>query len=249
MDTEHEANKIGRVDWSSLSTGDKDLYCTYTDVYLNDIEVPKEDICCKDVNCNDVNHIIYSLEVFFSRVIEVSTTASYITNDVLYNRLYCLEDEDLEVIWVKVMPKRLPRTISCILVACVYYTQHTDCRQMRDHLIIGIDSVIRKHPQCGVIVTGVFNQLNDNFLKSHYSFVQIVNVGTRGHAVLDKIWTNIKNVYMHPVTIAELDTSDHNMVLLKPIDKVPGSTGSVTRYRIVTPKSCMRSTISTVLIN
>ena len=59
-----------------------------------------------------------------------------------------------------------------------------------------------------------------------------MNVGTRGNAVLDKIWTNIKNVYMHPVTIAELGTSDHNMVLLKPIEKVPGSTGSVTRVLI-----------------
>ena len=34
--------------------------------------MPKEAICCKDVNCNDVNHI-YSLEVFYSRVIEVLT--------------------------------------------------------------------------------------------------------------------------------------------------------------------------------
>ena len=34
--------------------------------------MPKEAICCKDVNCNDVNHI-YSHEVFYSRVIEVLT--------------------------------------------------------------------------------------------------------------------------------------------------------------------------------
>ena len=46
---------------------------------------------------------------------------------------------------------------------------------------MGIDTMIRKHPECGVIITGDFNQLNDNFLKVHYRFVQVVNVVTRGH--------------------------------------------------------------------
>ena len=103
---------------------------------------------------------------------------------------------------------------------------------MREHIIKSIDAVIRKHPDCGIIITGDFNQLNDNFLKTHYRFVQIVNVGTRGNSVLDKIWTNMDNVYMSPVTLSELGTSDHNMVLLKPGSSLPRSTGSVTRVTI-----------------
>ena len=99
----------------------------------------------------------------------------------------------------KVMPKRLPRTVSCILIA---YTQQTDYLKMREHIITSIDAIIRKHPDCAIVVTGDFNQLNDNFLKTHYRFVQIVNVGTRGNAVLDKIWANIDNVYMSPVTLS-----------------------------------------------
>ena len=130
------------------------------------------------------------------------------------------------------MPKRLPRTVSCILIACIYYTQQTDYLKMREHIITSIDAVIRKHPDCGIIVTGDFNQLNDNFLKTHYPFVQIVNVGTRGNAVLDKIWANMDNVFMSPVTLSELGTSDHNMVLLKPGISLPGSTGSVMRVTI-----------------
>ena len=58
---------------------------------------------------------------------------------------------------------------------------------MRYYLIMGIDTMIRKHPECGVIITGDFNQLNDTFLKVHYRFVQVVNVVTRGQATLDKI--------------------------------------------------------------
>ena len=132
-----------------------------------------------------------------------------------------------------IMPKRLPRTVSCILIACIYYTQQTVYLKMRGHIITSLDTVIRKHPVCGIIVTGDFIQLNDNFLKRHYRVVQIVNVGTRGNAVLDNIWTNMENVYMSPVTLSELGTSDHNVVLLKPGSSLPRSTGSVMRVTIV----------------
>ena len=100
------------------------------------------------------------------------------------------------------------------------------------NILLQVDAVIRKHHDCGIIITGGFNQLNDNFLKTHYRFVQIVNVGTRGNAVLDTIWTNMDNVYMSPVTLSELGTSDHNMVLLKPGSRLPRSTGSVMRVTI-----------------
>ena len=69
---------------------------------------------------------------------------------------------------------------------------------------MGIDMMIGKHPECGVIITGDFNKLNDNFLKVHYRFVQVVNVVTRGQATLDKIWTNMNGFYSTPVSISEL---------------------------------------------
>ena len=112
--------------------------------------------------------------------------ACYIRNDLMYKRLNDMEVHDLEVMWIKVMPKLL-----CILVACLYYTPKTKHLKIRDHLITNIDTVLRKHPECGVIITGDFNQLQDNFMKTHYRFIQIVNVVTRGQTILDKIWTNM----------------------------------------------------------
>ena len=100
----------------------------------------------------------------------------------MYYILLELEDELLEVLWIKVMPKRLPRKLSCILVGCL---------QMREHVIMGIDTVTRKHPACGVVLIGDFNQFKDNFCVSHYRFVQMVNMLTRGDAILDKIWINM----------------------------------------------------------
>ena len=127
--------------------------------------------------------------------------ACYIRNDIEYNRLRELEDEMLEVLWIKVMPRRLPRKFSCILVGCLYYTHHTDFLQMREHVITGIDTVTRKHPDCGVVLIGDFNQFNDKFLVSHYRFVQMVNILTRGDAILDKIWTNMAELYSPPLSI------------------------------------------------
>ena len=166
--------------------------------------------------------------------------ACYVRNDVLYKRLDSLEVPELEVIWIKIKPTQLPRKVSCILVACVYYTHHTDYSQMRYHLIMGMIRMIRKHPECGVIITGDFNQLNDNFLKVHYRFVQVVNVVTRGQATLDKIWTNMDGFYSTPVSISELGTLDHCMVLWKPDRGSPDIRGNMTR---VTDGSIRKSRI------
>ena len=115
--------------------------------------------------------------------------ACYIRHDLKYKRLNDMEVDDLEVMWIKAMPKKTPRKCSCILVACLYYTTKT--LKIRDHLITSIETVMRKHPDCGVIITADFNQLRNNFMKTHYRFVQVVNVVTRGQAILGKIWTNI----------------------------------------------------------
>ena len=121
--------------------------------------------------------------------------ACYIRNDLMYKRLNDMEVHDLEVMWIKVMPKKTPRKFSCILVACLYYTPKTEYLKIRDHLITNIDTVMRKHSEYGVMITGDFNQLRDNFMKTHYRFFQVVNVVTCGQAILDKIWTNMEEVY------------------------------------------------------
>ena len=46
--------------------------------------------------------------------------ACYVKNDVLYTRIVELEDQSFEVLWLKLMPKKLPRAFSCIILACMY---------------------------------------------------------------------------------------------------------------------------------
>ena len=90
--------------------------------------------------------------------------ACYIRNDLMYKRLNDMEFHDLEVMWINVMPKKMPRKFSCILLACIYYyTPKTDYLKIRDQLITNIDTEMRKHPECGVIITSDFNQLPVNY--------------------------------------------------------------------------------------
>ena len=52
--------------------------------------------------------------------------ACYIRNSFMYKSLSNLEEKHLEVIWLKIMPKKLSRKFSCILIACIgslYFTQ------------------------------------------------------------------------------------------------------------------------------
>ena len=76
--------------------------------------------------------------------------ACYVNNDVLYTRIVELDDQR--------MPKKLPRAFSCIILACMYHPPGA---------IIGVDSMVRKHPNCSVLLTGDFNQLNDKLFLKH----------------------------------------------------------------------------------
>ena len=217
----------------SLSTEKRDELQAIVDLYYNVSIVCITETWFKEyIGDENVSLYGYNLERKDRTHCHAGGVACYVRNDVVYKRLDSLEVPELEVIWIKIMPTKLPRKFSCILVACVYYTQHTAYSQIRYHLIMGIDTMIRKHPECGVIITGDVNQLNDNFLKVHYRFVQVVNVVARGQATLDKIWTNMNGFYSTPVSISELGTSDHCMVLWKPDRGSPDIRGNVTRVTV-----------------
>ena len=158
--------------------------------------------------------------------------ACYFKHNLQYIIIIALENPSLEVIWIQIMPKLLPRKLSCIILACMYHPPGSDSGLMREHIINGIDSVARTHPECGVIVMGEFNHFKDNFIKTHYRYIQIVKGPTRWQSLLDKVWTNMYLVYDSPIILSELGSSDHNIVLLKPCYGNALDTGS--RLRVTT---------------
>ena len=141
----------------------------------------------------------------------------FIKCELPYTRLIELENDQFKVLWVRVRPFKMPRKFSCIIFVCLYHPPDADSNAMRDYLIHSIDSVLRKYPESGIVISGDFNQLRDSFLRTHYRFKQVVQAPTRGLAILDKLWTNMYDMYEVPYVLPQLGTSDHNVILWKPI--------------------------------
>ena len=84
------------------------------------------------------------------------------------------------------------------------------------NLITCLDIVLRRSPDCGIILSGDFNHFNDSFLSTHYGYEQLGKAATRNRAILDKMWSNMSPVYGCPTVLDGEGISDHKMVLLVP---------------------------------
>ena len=229
-----------KLDELQAVAGINDVSCIcVTETWFSDY-VPEESIALSGYSCERRDRT-------FRRG---GGVACYIRESVQYDRMSDLDHDIHEVLWVRLCPQRLPRRFSCIVVGCLYHPPDADDVTMQEYLITSLDSILRKHPECGIILMGDFNQLRDNFIKTHYAYRQIVSKPTRNNAILDKIWTNMDKVYNCPISLSPLGTSDHNMVLASPCNHSPLETGSilhtVTRRMGLTEKIAFADQLSQV---
>ncbi len=119
--------------------------------------------------------------------------AFYIKSNLRCKRRQDLEGP-LEIIWVRICAKFMPRKCPYIVMGSMYHPPDSDNRQMRDYLSSCIDSIFQKQPDAGILIMGDFNRLHDGFM-SHYGFKQVVSGATRHSATLDKIFTNVSELY------------------------------------------------------
>ena len=64
-----------------------------------------------------------------------------------------------EILWFHLRPTRLPRGVSCLIVAVVYHPPGADDNSIRHHLFHSLVLVESKFPNCGIIVAWDFNCL------------------------------------------------------------------------------------------
>ena len=124
--------------------------------------------------------------------------------------------QQLEVVWVKLRPPLLPRSITC-LYYCAIYSPPNDPNAdlLISHLVETIDTLNTNYPDAGIVIAGDMNHLDTSELTTG-QFTQVVDSPTRGSATLDKIITNISSQYLSPVIMAPLQRSDHNTILWNP---------------------------------
>ena len=47
--------------------------------------------------------------------------ACHVAETVVYDRLHDIEDDEHEVLWIRLKPKKLQIKYSCIIIACIYH--------------------------------------------------------------------------------------------------------------------------------
>ena len=127
-------------------------------------------------------------------------------------------------------PYRLPRGISSIIIAACYHPSADDSLFL-DHLIQSLIQIESRYPNSGLIITGDFNRLNVDSVKSHFKLKQLVKQPTRESAILDLFLTNLDKFYQDASLASPFGLSDHNTVLVRPSKR---TRSQPLRKRIIT---------------
>ena len=140
---------------------------------------------------------------------------AYLKYDIPCTQRLDLENNDFEVLWLCLRPKRLPRPISGIAVCIVYHPPGLSVLEHKDlnnYLINSADFIRNKYPDHGLVILGDFNDFKIGNLTSNQNLKQVVDHPTRGLATLDLIITNLHKFYNNPTILAPFGSSDHSIV-------------------------------------
>ncbi len=94
--------------------------------------------------------------------------------------------DDLEILWIKVHPKRLPRAVSTLIFATVYFPNRTMEVNMINHIQDALDLVRANHPDAGICKLGDLNHLDVTRLCKNNKLQQVVKT------------TYTRNCYIRP---------------------------------------------------
>jgi len=146
--------------------------------------------------------------------------AVLVKNDLPCQHLTDLSKPPLETLWLLFRRCRMPRSVTHVLIGCIYHPPAANNNDMVTHIVETLDHCSKNHPNLGIILIGDFNKLPDSVLKS-YPLRQVVKGETRNSATLDKIYTDLADFYSTPVIGAAISKSDHNTVLFYPLTSKP----------------------------
>ena len=170
----------------------------------NHIHIPEYNIACK--NRTTGNH---------------GGVCLYIKNTIQFEILHNFHSEQIEVLWVKTRPPRLPRGIPCIITGTLYHPPSANDDIILEYLAKSLTDLEGHYPECGIILAGDFNRLQVSRLSHQFRMKQLVNLHTRGNHTLDLILTNLHRFYDKKSLslFPPFGLSDHNVLLLSPKDR------------------------------
>eukprot|EP00057_Strongylocentrotus_purpuratus_P013235 XP_011667709.1 PREDICTED: uncharacterized protein LOC100890752 [Strongylocentrotus purpuratus] len=134
----------------------------------------------------------------------------------------------LEVLWLKLVLSKA----RILFVCAVYYPPQSPLKdEIIDSLQFMVDHLKSQHPDAKFMILGDFNDLNTAPLHDELGFQQIVSKPTRGHNILDKVFTDSSELYKKPVVTSPISTSDHRTIIIDPINVILNSAPRKTTIR------------------
>ena len=115
----------------------------------------------------------------------------------------------IEILILNLRPFYLPREFNKVYVIVVYIPPDSNYRNARDNLLEYINLLENESPEAVKIILGDFNKSDIRGFIS--SYVQCVKCSTRGNAILDLLYCNVKDSYVVK-QLSCLGQSDHNML-------------------------------------
>ncbi len=100
--------------------------------------------------------------------------------------------KELEALWVWARPKRLPRSMTGLILCVIYFPPTSPYHQdLIDHISTSLDILQVKYPDAGTVLLGDFNRLDTDLICRLCGLTQVVDKHAGGQAIFDKILTNI----------------------------------------------------------
>eukprot|EP00057_Strongylocentrotus_purpuratus_P017941 XP_011672415.1 PREDICTED: uncharacterized protein LOC100890267 [Strongylocentrotus purpuratus] len=149
--------------------------------------------------------------------------ALYIRDDInCYEVFRNVTPPHLEALWVRLKSSRTVQLANDIYVGVIYSPPRSPSRgEMSDYIIAAVDNIRLQSDSATIVIMGDFNDLATDDIEHQTLLSQVVTEPTRGTATLDKILTDMADVYNDPVISAPISSSDHCVITYRPLSEVP----------------------------
>ena len=101
----------------------------------------------------------------------------------------------------------------------VYNPPSANDALMLGYLSDSLSQIEANCPECGLILTGDFNELNMSRIPYAFNIKQIVQFPTRGQSKLDLVLTNLSTYYDVPRKLSPFGLSDHATIKVQPLSR------------------------------
>ena len=84
----------------------------------------------------------------------------YVRDSIPVTTISEYDSDDVEILWCKLRPRRLPRGFSHVIVATVYHPPTADDVLITNHITDILSKIESSMPNAAIIIAGDFNRLN-----------------------------------------------------------------------------------------